>query len=146
MCTMLFQQIPVNNLVRYRWSWHLFRCVRRCSNKSPWIIWYVTGEVGICLDVYDAVPTNPREFASRQFFTMNLMEQLLERFDKIPLEEIKVAFERRELLDGVLMRKFHRGECGECIYSIKSTQSFSSVGNSGNLDPHFDQNQGKYRI
>ena len=32
-----------------------------CIGLNVLKIWYVTGEVGICLDVYDAVPTYPRE-------------------------------------------------------------------------------------
>ena len=78
------------------------------------------------IDVYDAVPVNPKEFHSHHVLLTNVTDRLLEELRTFPLELIKGVFIENSLLTGVVFEKIHRGELfvHQCINVIHREQPF----------------------
>ena len=70
---------------------------------------FYLGEVGICLDVYDAESLTPHEFGSNRFLILTLMDMLYDYMSNLSLDTIKGGFERRRVLEGVIFQKVYQG-------------------------------------
>ena len=62
------------------------------------------------IDVYDAVPVNPKEFHSHHVLLTNVTDRLLEELRTFPLEAVKGVFVENDLLQGTIFEQVHRGK------------------------------------
>jgi hypothetical protein len=66
--------------------------------------------VGIYVDPYEADPIDPHEFGSEHRFMMELSDKLQKQILKVTFDLIKGGFEKRGLLEGVIIEKLHAGK------------------------------------
>ena len=91
----------------------------RSRGQAPWLsnrrLSFIlslsrAGQIGVVLDVYDAVPDNAKEFHSHHVLLTNLTDRLLEELRAFPLEVVKGVFIENGLINGVIFEKIHRGK------------------------------------
>ena len=68
------------------------------------------------IDFYDVTPINRHDYGSPQFMIADFVEKVHNELVKIPLVDIKNAFEKKGLMDGVIVEKWHMGEYEKLDY------------------------------
>ena len=65
-------------------------------------------EVGLYVDAFVAVPTDPQAHGSELCFIHELPDKLYVEFNKVPFDVIKGSFERHGVMNGVIIERLHK--------------------------------------
>lgn len=67
------------------------------------------GEIGIYINIYDAVPEHPHEHGSEHFYHSLLMDQLYEHFTSSDIVKYRAALDKKGLFKGTYLERFEKG-------------------------------------
>ncbi|CAD5123669.1 DgyrCDS11991 [Dimorphilus gyrociliatus] len=67
------------------------------------------GQIGIYMDIIEAVPKNKDEYGLRHYYIQDLEERFLSELQNTRLDKIKGLFEKQRIWKGVIIESFDKG-------------------------------------